>query len=60
MATKKYWKGLEELKNSPEFVQNVNNEFAEQVPVAEFLDDNNLTNSGTNRRDFLKFLGCLQ
>lgn len=57
MATKKYWKGLEELKNSPEFVQNVNNEFTEQIPVAEFLDDNNLTNSGTNRRDFLKFLG---
>jgi len=58
MATKKYWKGLEELKNSPEFVQNVNNEFAEQIPVEEFLGDNNLTiNNGTNRRDFLKFLG---
>jgi MoCo/4Fe-4S cofactor protein with predicted Tat translocation signal len=58
MATKKYWKGLEELNNSPEFVQNANNEFAEQIPVEQFLGDNNLTeNSGTNRRDFLKFLG---
>ncbi|MGQ0827412.1 MAG: TAT-variant-translocated molybdopterin oxidoreductase, partial [Bacteroidota bacterium] len=58
MATKKYWKGLEELNNNPEFVQKANNEFAEQVPVEEFLGDNNLVqNNGTNRRDFLKFLG---
>lgn len=58
MATKKYWKGLEELNNSPEFVQKVNNEFAEQIPVEEFLNDSNLSiNNGTNRRDFLKFLG---
>lgn len=58
MATKKYWKGLEELNNSPEFVQNVNKEFTEQIPVDEFLGDNNLSvNNGTNRRDFLKFLG---
>ncbi len=58
MATKKYWKGLEELNKSPEFVQNANNEFAEQIPVEKFLGDNNLAdNSGTNRRDFLKFLG---
>jgi MoCo/4Fe-4S cofactor protein with predicted Tat translocation signal len=58
MATKKYWKGLEELNNSPEFVQNANNEFAEQIPVEDFLGDDNLKiNTGTNRRDFLKFLG---
>ena len=58
MATKKYWKGLEELNNSPEFVQNANNEFAEQIPVEDFLGDSKLAdNSGTNRRDFLKFLG---
>ncbi len=58
MATKKYWKGLEELNNGTEFVQKANNEFAEQVPVEEFLGDSNLTqNNGTNRRDFLKFLG---
>jgi MoCo/4Fe-4S cofactor protein with predicted Tat translocation signal len=57
MATKKYWKGLEELNNSPEFVQKANNEFAEQVPVDEFLGDSSLSSEGTNRRDFLKFLG---
>ncbi len=54
----KYWKGLEELNNSPEFVQKAENEFAEQVPLEEFLGDNNLAiGGGTNRRDFLKFLG---
>ena len=58
MATKKYWKGLEELNNSPEFVQNAQNEFAEQVPVEQFLGDSILAEgNGTNRRDFLKFLG---
>lgn len=57
MATKKYWKGLEELNNNPEFVQKANNEFAEQLPVEKFLDGKNLENDGTNRRDFLKFLG---
>jgi molybdopterin-containing oxidoreductase family iron-sulfur binding subunit len=58
MATKKYWKGLEELNNSPEFVQKSQNEFAEQLPVEKFLEDSSLSeNSGTSRRDFLKFLG---
>jgi MoCo/4Fe-4S cofactor protein with predicted Tat translocation signal len=58
MATKKYWKGLEELNNSPEFVQKASGEFAEQIPVEEFLDDKNLTkDNGTSRRDFLKFVG---
>lgn len=57
MATKKYWKGLEELNNSPEFVQKANSEFAEQLPVEKFLEDKSLENDGTNRRDFLKFLG---
>lgn len=56
MATKKYWKGLEELNNGPEFVQNAQNEFAEQIPVEKFLENTPET-SGTNRRDFLKFLG---
>lgn len=57
MATKKYWKGLEELNNNPEFVQKAGQEFAEQIPVEEFLGDQGLGSGGTNRRDFLKFLG---
>ncbi len=56
MATKKYWKGLAELNNSPEFVQNAQNEFAEQIPVENSLENSSEEN-GTNRRDFLKFLG---
>ncbi|MFL5764964.1 MAG: TAT-variant-translocated molybdopterin oxidoreductase [Bacteroidia bacterium] len=58
MATKKYWKGLEELNNSPEFVQKSQDEFAEQIPVEKFLEDSSLSeDNGTSRRDFLKFLG---
>src|SRR6185295_10013659 len=57
MATKKYWKGLEELNNNPEFVQKAGQEFSEHIPVDEFLGDENLSAGGTNRRDFLKFLG---
>ncbi len=55
---KKYWKGLEELHNDPEFVENAGKEFAEYVPVDEFVSDKQtLENSATSRRDFLKFLG---
>lgn len=46
--TKIYWKGLEQLTNSPDFVKNVNKEFAE-APPEENLDH--------TRRDFLKMMG---
>ena len=55
---KKYWKGLAELSNDPSIEKLKQNEFPEEIPVDEFLgDDENLSNSGTSRRDFLKFLG---
>lgn len=58
MPTNKYWKGLEELNNNTGFVQKTQNEFAEELPVEKFLSDNSLSeNTGTNRRDFLKYLG---
>src|ERR1035437_1813975 len=58
MATKKYWKGLDELNNSPEFIQKAQDEFSEQLPVENFLGTGSLfEGNGTNRRDFLKFLG---
>ncbi len=58
MASQKYWKGLGELNNSPEFVENAKNEFAEEIPLEKFLGSSSLVeNNGTNRRDFLKFLG---
>jgi len=56
-TTKKYWKGLEELENSPAFEAKKNNEFPEELPIDAFLSDDKLKESSTSRRDFLKFLG---
>ena len=55
--TRKYWKGLEELKETPEFIKQRENEFPSQVSVEEFLSDDKLNETSTARRDFLKFLG---
>jgi len=54
---KKYWKGIEELKNEPEFVRLKNNEFFENLPIDEVLGNKAASTSVTPRRDFLKFLG---
>ena len=54
---KKYWKGLEDLHDDPEFVKLKEKEFSEHIPVDEFLGDDLLDATSTNRRDFLKFLG---
>jgi MoCo/4Fe-4S cofactor protein with predicted Tat translocation signal len=56
-TTKKYWKGLEELNETPSFIQNRDNEFPQSMSVDEFLADENLKETSTARRDFLKFLG---
>ncbi len=55
--TRKYWKGLEELKETPEFLQHRDQEFPQSMTVEEFLSDENLKETSTARRDFLKFLG---
>ena len=55
MAEKKYWKGLEELHPTPEFIELSQQEFGETLPV-EMLGDGDSTNQAT-RRDFLKVLG---
>lgn len=55
--SKKYWKGLPELTQSPEFLQNKNNEFAEPLPIDEFLNSDEVKSEGTSRRDFLKVMG---
>ncbi|MFD0939888.1 TAT-variant-translocated molybdopterin oxidoreductase [Pedobacter boryungensis] len=55
-SNKKYWKGLEELKNTPDFVQNNKNEFAEPLPIEDVLSEAGLS-TVTPRRDFLKALG---
>ena len=54
---RKYWKGLEELKETPEFLNSRDQEFPSQMSVEEFLGDENLKETSTARRDFLKFLG---
>ena len=55
--TKKYWKGIEELEQAPEFVESSKKEFSEYVPVDEFIGNASEDSSATNRRDFLKVLG---
>ena len=55
--SKKYWKGLPELNNSENFLQNKNNEFAEALPMEDFLASDDANSKGTSRRDFLKVMG---
>jgi molybdopterin-containing oxidoreductase family iron-sulfur binding subunit len=55
-SNKKYWKGLEELNKTPEFVEKNKHEFAEPIPIEEVLESGGLLGK-TPRRDFLKVLG---
>ena len=55
--TKVYWQGLDALHNTAEHQEAVQNEFPENLPSDEFLGDENLGKSSTQRRDFLKFMG---
>ncbi|MGZ3871943.1 MAG: TAT-variant-translocated molybdopterin oxidoreductase, partial [Mucilaginibacter sp.] len=55
-SNKKYWKGLEELNKTPEFVELNKNEFAEPIPIEDVLTGGGLEGR-TPRRDFLKALG---
>ncbi|MFN3403561.1 MAG: TAT-variant-translocated molybdopterin oxidoreductase [Cytophagaceae bacterium] len=52
---KKYWKGIEELSNDPEFLANAHNEFPEFLSVKD--KGNGDSNDAPDRRDFLKLLG---
>ncbi|MCB0395472.1 MAG: TAT-variant-translocated molybdopterin oxidoreductase [Flavobacteriales bacterium] len=54
---KTYWKGIEELEQDPSFIQARDNEFAEHLPVDEFLSGEQVQKAPTSRRDFLKYLG---
>ncbi len=55
MSQKKYWKNLEELEQSPAYLQEAEQEFQEELPVLGM--GNELLNAQTPRRDFLKYLG---
>ncbi|QCR21014.1 TAT-variant-translocated molybdopterin oxidoreductase [Pontibacter sp. SGAir0037] len=55
----KYWKGIEELENTPEFAKHAHNEFPEFLPINEANGDAGASAEPTTakRRDFLKLLG---
>ncbi|WP_262245370.1 TAT-variant-translocated molybdopterin oxidoreductase [Parapedobacter soli] len=55
-SNKQYWKGLEELQQTPAFVKESKGEFAEPIPVEDVLNEAGLS-TRTPRRDFLKALG---
>ncbi|HWK98914.1 MAG TPA: TAT-variant-translocated molybdopterin oxidoreductase, partial [Parapedobacter sp.] len=55
-SNKQYWKGLEELQQTPAFVTKSKGEFAETIPVEDVLNEAGLSTK-TPRRDFLKALG---
>lgn len=55
--SKKYWKGLDELQQTPAFIESRDREFPQSISVDEFLGDDQLAETSTARRDFLKFLG---
>ena len=53
----KYWRGIEEQSN-PELTEKLaQNEFANDISSAEFLGNDEVAESETSRRDFLKFMG---
>lgn len=53
----KYWKGLAHLNNDTAVAEKNQKEFAEYIPVEEFVNDKSTLEANTSRRDFLKFLG---
>jgi len=55
-SNKKYWKGLEELNRTREFVEKNKNEFPEPIPIEDVLSGGGLLGK-TPRRDFLKAVG---
>jgi molybdopterin-containing oxidoreductase family iron-sulfur binding subunit len=50
--TKQYWKGLEQLTNTPDFQERANKEFDEYLPIK-----GGAVEDGPSRRDFLKLMG---
>jgi MoCo/4Fe-4S cofactor protein with predicted Tat translocation signal len=57
-SNKKYWKSVEELKDSSIVETLIKNEFVQDISTDAFLGDKEtLENSSTSRRDFLKYVG---
>ena len=55
--TKKYWSSLDELQNTAAAQEALTSEFKRDQNMQDFLNDENLNESNTGRRDFLKFMG---
>ena len=56
-SNKKYWKGLEQLSNDPEFVKYADKEFPEYLPINGNKNSTEASDEGSSRRDFLKMMG---
>ncbi len=58
-SNKKYWKNLEELNENSSVLQDIEaKEFTEDLPSkADIREENAQDDSGTSRRDFLKYVG---
>lgn len=54
---KTYWKGIEELEQSKGFVEQLDKEFSDDLPILASIKEPISTEAKTNRRDFLKMLG---
>lgn len=55
MSSNNYWKGVEELDQTKEFVTSNANEFSEGLPLDKVFSNDDSTRA--NRRDFLKYFG---
>lgn len=54
---KRYWRGLEELRNDETFVKNAHKEFSDAQQVNNTDLESIVDGTGSDRRDFLKVLG---
>ncbi|MEY2923883.1 MAG: hypothetical protein RLZZ337_423, partial [Bacteroidota bacterium] len=54
-SSNKYWKGIDELQETQDFVSSNVNEFAEGLPLDKIFSNDDSTRA--NRRDFLKYFG---
>ncbi len=59
MSQPTYWRGLDELKQTPEFLEEAKNEFPTSMPLEDMLTDKADEALGTtaSRRDFMKVMG---
>lgn len=59
MKSPKYWRGLEELEQRPEFLAESEKEFFSDVPLVDKLEsvEDKDFDASSNRRDFLKVMG---